>query len=398
VGRGAGGALAERAATHRLVSVLAVGLAVWLCSVASAGAYVYWANSTAGEGTTIGRANLDGSGVDPDFITGLDDPCGVAVDSQHIYWGNRGTNSIGRANLDGTGVDPGFIAVTGANADSPCGPAVNATDVWWANTEGVSGGSIGRANLDGTGVASAYISGGTVSNPTGVGLNSQFAYWTNADIGGGGNPSIYRQDLAGLPPQPVVPSAGVFPLWPTVNEFRLYWSVYIFGVSSTNLDGTDREELALASASGGVAILGDRLFWANGVEGTISRSNLDGSSPDFAFIRGIGHPFGLAVDAGVPPANDFSFGELKRNKRKGTAKLLVEVPGAGSLELAGKGLKTAVQDAGAAGEVELAIKAKGAKRRKLNDRGKLKLEAEVTFTPTGGAANTEATKVKLVKK
>ena len=43
------------------------------------------------------------------------------VDAGHVYWANEGTNTIGRANLDGTGVDQSFI--TGASA--PFGVAVD---------------------------------------------------------------------------------------------------------------------------------------------------------------------------------------------------------------------------------------------------------------------------------
>ena len=73
--------------------------------------HVYWT----GFPNSIGRAKLDGSGVDPSFITGAGYfPLGIAVDARHIYWANpppsafddhgvppdRG--SIGRANLNGS--------------------------------------------------------------------------------------------------------------------------------------------------------------------------------------------------------------------------------------------------------------------------------------------------------
>ena len=45
------------------------------------------------------------------------------------------------------------------------------------------------------------------------------------------------------------------------------------------------------------------------------------------------------------PSNSFTLGEAKRNKKKGTATLAVEVPNPGELALAGKGVKPA----GAAG-------------------------------------------------
>ena len=108
--------------------------------VAVDGEHVYWTRSLAG---TIGRANLDGTDTDQtfdhrgqrsgrsrdrrpahllgqqrhqhdrprqprrhradqSFITGANAPLGVAVDGQHVYWANTGTDTIGRANLDGT--------------------------------------------------------------------------------------------------------------------------------------------------------------------------------------------------------------------------------------------------------------------------------------------------------
>jgi uncharacterized protein YjbI with pentapeptide repeats len=72
--------------------------------VAVDGNHVYWANFA---GTNIGRADLDGGNVQADFIDAGSKPFGVAVDASHIYW----TNSccIGRANLDGTDPDPNFI-------------------------------------------------------------------------------------------------------------------------------------------------------------------------------------------------------------------------------------------------------------------------------------------------
>src|SRR5207249_4989725 len=66
--------------------------------VGPADAFVYWTETAIG---TTGRANLDGSGVNLTFISGLDRPQGMAIDSAHIYW-VTGLGTIGRANLDGT--------------------------------------------------------------------------------------------------------------------------------------------------------------------------------------------------------------------------------------------------------------------------------------------------------
>jgi virginiamycin B lyase len=75
--------------------------------VAVNGSYIYWGNNGTG---TIGRANLDGTGVNQSFInTGAANLSSVAIDGSHIYWADHGTG-IGRANIDGTLVQPNWIA------------------------------------------------------------------------------------------------------------------------------------------------------------------------------------------------------------------------------------------------------------------------------------------------
>jgi hypothetical protein len=99
------------------------------------------------------------------------------------------------------------------------------------------------------------------------------------------------------------------------------------------------------------------------------------------------------------PPNDFSFGKVKKNKRKGTAKLTVNVPGAGELDLA-KTRKVKADDESAedAGKEKLRIKPKGKVRKKLKTKRKAKVKANVTFTPEGGEPHTESKKVGLKKR
>ena len=51
----------------------------------------------------------------------------------------------------------------------------------------------------------------------------------------------------------------------------------------------------------------------------------------------------------------------------------------------------------APGTVPLLIKAEGKKKKKLNQKGKVKLEPNITYTPSGGSAATQSTKLKLKK-
>ncbi|MGH2957002.1 MAG: hypothetical protein ACRDL6_08425 [Solirubrobacterales bacterium] len=109
----------------------------------------------------------------------------------------------------------------------------------------------------------------------------------------------------------------------------------------------------------------------------------------------------LNVAAEVKPSNEFSFGKLKRRKKKGIAVLKVQVPGPGTLALAGKGIKgigaRASKTVDGPGTVNLKIRAKGKAKKRLNSRGKTKVKAKVTYTPTGGDPNTKPRKAKLKK-
>ena len=68
---------------RRAALALATLAVATLALAARADAYVYWTNDNG----TIGRANLDGTGVNQSFITGLGtSPQGVAVDGAHAYW------------------------------------------------------------------------------------------------------------------------------------------------------------------------------------------------------------------------------------------------------------------------------------------------------------------------
>jgi len=110
----------------------------------------------------------------------------------------------------------------------------------------------------------------------------------------------------------------------------------------------------------------------------------------------------LGFNAEVQPSNAFRFVRVKRNRKKGTARLTVNVANPGTLAVSGKGVKTAgaagaitAKSVPAAGDVELLIKAKGRKKRKLNETGKVKVKPKVTYTPTGGDPSTQSRKLKL---
>ncbi|HKH65477.1 MAG TPA: hypothetical protein VKA35_08440, partial [Solirubrobacterales bacterium] len=95
-------------------------------------------------------------------------------------------------------------------------------------------------------------------------------------------------------------------------------------------------------------------------------------------------------------SNVFSFGKPILNKRRGTAILPITVPGPGILTLSGKGVVRQTKTPTTAGTVKLPIKAKGGKKALLAT-GRVKVEAKVTYAPSGGTADSK-TKALILKR
>ena len=108
----------------------------------------------------------------------------------------------------------------------------------------------------------------------------------------------------------------------------------------------------------------------------------------------------IAVNAEINPVSTFTLDTIRPNRKKGTATIIANVPNPGELSGSGRGVNAAVisRKVRAPGRVRLLIKAKGKKKRKLNSTGKVKLRPEITYTPTGGSANTLSVAVKLIKR
>jgi virginiamycin B lyase len=379
---------------------------------------------------TVGRANLDGTGIDQSFITGLVSPSGVAVDDAHIYWTNRTAGTMGRARLDGTGVDQGFIS----GLTFPAGVAVDDSHVYWAKNG--SPGAIGRANLIGTGVDQSFISP-LDENPGGVAVDDAHIYWAGAVDGPWSEPAVGRANLDGSGVDQGFISGGddvdTSVSSVAVDDTHVYWGTNTWDVYScsgnigrANLDGGGADQSFIGTnGTSGVAVDDSHVFWADpgiwcghgGEEAphdpTIGRANLDGSDADRRFISGFfirdffapGPPTDVAVDdsrlywTARSPSNEFSFGKVRRNKKRGTARLTVRVPGSGDLELARtKRVMQAARRVQGAEKVKLPVRARGKARKRLNRRGRAKVKAKVTYTPKGGEFKTGSRRIKLRKR
>ena len=295
-----------RIATIATIATIAVlGFAAVIA--AEAQAHVYWTARGNTTGSTVGRANLDGTGANPAFIGGASGPVGVAVSRSFIYWANTFSSggTIGRANLDGSGVNQSFIA----GAKLPCGVAVDAAHVYWANN---ATNSIGRANLDGTGLSNSFITG--ANQPCGVAVDASHVYWTNE---GGTTPgtTIGRANLDGSAANNRFIAGASAPVGVAVSASYIYWGNNSSDtVGRANLDGTGVNNRFI-TGSGGCsdfpAIDATHIYWANDCDGSIGRANLDGTGINNGFLSVAANPGGVAVDP--PPAPTCTLG-LRTNK------------------------------------------------------------------------------------
>jgi hypothetical protein len=105
---------------------------------------------------------------------------------------------------------------------------------------------------------------------------------------------------------------------------------------------------------------------------------------------------GSAALASAAPSNQFTLGKVKRNRRRGTARLTVLLPGPGEVDLFGNKVRKVERGTEAAGELRVPIRLKARAERKLNPDVKTKVK--VSFTPAGGQTNTKAKLITLIKR
>lgn len=118
-------------------------------------------------------------------------------------------------------------------------------------------------------------------------------------------------------------------------------------------------------------------------DGLLTRSGSlgDGSSGQF----GPQNDVRLNLSAVLVPSNEFSLISITRDRKHGTATLLLNVSNPGLLAISGKGLKKRpTKNIAVAGTAQFNIAAVGKQKRKLERTGKVTLTPTLTFSPAGG--------------
>ena len=336
---------------------------------------IYWANFGDGAGKSISYANLDGSGGH-DLITDIGSdpnavgPEGTAIDpaTGKIYWSDFGGNKLIQfADSNGTGISS--LSTAGATTQGVHGVTIDTETnrIYWANW--YSGG-IGWASLDGTGGGDLETPGMTLTKPDQPSILEKPAATQAPAVSGGSDPGTTLQcspgKWAGDELEALLYRA------PRTGSFSYRWTL-----DGANLPGATGTSI-VAGAEGEYRCL-------------MTAANAAGSTTQASAPHRVG-------TTPPPPSNDFSFGKVKRNRAHGTAKLAVELPGPGDVTLGGRHLTTVSKHPAAAGEARLKVKALGETKRTLRRRGQASVRPKVTFTPTGGTANTLSEHVELVVK
>lgn len=181
----------------------------------------------------IWRMNLDGSGLEK-LVEGIDDPYSVALNLKDgkVYWADDAGN-VGRANLDGTNVEREFIHVEGGQMRAIDFDGVEEIIYFYE----VYNEDLYAAKADGTGISKI------VSGAYGYGIYvdevNRKIYYEDRNV-----PAIFQADLDGSGAVKIadVPRTRVHGMAVDHKEGKFYWANRDNGtIVRANLDGTGIE-------------------------------------------------------------------------------------------------------------------------------------------------------------
>ena len=269
----AASAAGGRSTLMRAALVLAALAIAALALAVRADGFVYWANDDG----TIASATLDGAAANPTLSASDGRVRGLAVDSSYIYWADMDADTIGRANLNGSGVNESFIG----GAYDPLGVAVDARPTA-TSTGRTLNGTIGRANLNGTRTPAELHHrrrprrGSQSTTPTSTGPAMPA-------------PSGGPTSTAAAPNRPSswapVPGTGPRPRGGGRQHQRLLVELRPLtrsGAPTSTAAAINQDFITGAAEPVGVAVDSTYIYWANNRD-NIGRANLDGSSVDQDF-------------------------------------------------------------------------------------------------------------------
>ena len=231
---------AEAGTLHRLVGAKVETLLPSVRNATSfavdrAGGRLYWAEKTSKRTGRIRRANFDGTNVQlVKDLTSI--PHSIAIDTVNdkLYLTNS-WGKIQRINFDGSGFEPNLI--TGLDAPKHLVFGVTEGKLYWTETAG----RIRRASLNGSNIETLVTDLRTLS---GIAIADGKLYWTEQN--GESVGSVQSANLDGTNVRTLTSLRSV-PLGITVDTMnhRLYWTSSRGTIQRANLDGSNVQILVV---------------------------------------------------------------------------------------------------------------------------------------------------------
>jgi hypothetical protein len=344
--------------------------------------------SQMGGGNEVARTDLDGgeAALLPEGFLGQGGEGIGAVDGEHIYW--LDSSGIGRAKLDGSDREPEFL--NSAGGPEAGGIAIYSGFVYWTNYEGGFGDEIGRANLSSKVVEPQYIvfEVPEALGPRAIAVDAAGIFWTMepafdstfagniAHAGFGGTATLDE-----IPGVSADAASGL-----AIEGSDLYWFDFEEGF------GTSLAHAVIAGSGSSV----NRHLVNHVGNGWLAVNSAGPSAPPGPPPPpGPGAGPGPSPTPAPAPLKTLPVPKLKLNAKAGTATLTLTVPGPGQVVLSGTGIKHLHKTAKAAGPVALLVQPTKATAKKLKRGGSDKVSAKVTFTPSAGDPSSRVVKVTL---
>jgi hypothetical protein len=243
--------------------------------------------------------------MNPTFIPAFAHEIAIDAVEEYVYWTDPERGRIGRAKLDGTGVDGNYVITGGeplgiAVVDEPSAKYIFWTDRGELDERGEpqeEAGIVGRASLDGSNVDASCYEG--LTNPRSIAATSSFVYWTSpfasSTIGTGdlGRAEVDDcSDEASKNPAFIAGNINFVGGDIAVNSSYIYVSSFNEGANQSpiirfTINGGDSGSFALlvgeTTGPVGLAVNGANLYWTDSANHRMGRSdlNLENLEPEY---------------------------------------------------------------------------------------------------------------------